>query len=234
MAHTPTLNGFVEGLAILLADDGVVTIEIPYVKDLIDDCEFDTIYHEHLCYFSCTAVDALLRRHGLFLNAVEHFPSLQGGTLRWHVGARPAPRLGARLPRSGAGAGADRARLLPGLRRQGRAHPRRPPRAPDLAAGRRQDDRGVRRGGEGLDARQLRGHRTGTRRLRRRPQRAQARALHARHAPADRRSEPAARADARLRAAARVELPRRDRQQQAEYLRRGGRFIVPVPTPRIA
>jgi hypothetical protein len=88
MAHTPTLNSFVRGLSILLADDGVVTIENTYVKDLIDHCEFDTIYHEHFCYFSCSAVDALMRRHGLYLNAVEHFPTLQGGTLRWHVGAR--------------------------------------------------------------------------------------------------------------------------------------------------
>lgn len=85
MAHTPTLNSFVEGLSVLLADDGVVTIENTYVKDLVDHCEFDTIYHEHFCYFSCTAVDALARRHGLFLNRVEHFPKLQGGTLRWHL-----------------------------------------------------------------------------------------------------------------------------------------------------
>jgi SAM-dependent methyltransferase len=85
MAHTPTLNSFVEGLAVLLADDGLVTIENTYVKDLIDHCEFDTIYHEHFCYFSCSAVDALMRRHGLTLTAVEHFPSLQGGTLRWLV-----------------------------------------------------------------------------------------------------------------------------------------------------
>jgi hypothetical protein len=88
MAHTSTLNSFVEGLSILLADDGVATIENTYVQDLIDHCEFDTIYHEHFCYFSCSAVDALMRRHGLFLNAVEPFPTLQGGTLRWHVGAR--------------------------------------------------------------------------------------------------------------------------------------------------
>ena len=88
MAHTPTLNSFMEGLSILLADDGVATIENTYVKDLIDHCEFDTIYHEHFSYFSCTAVDALARRHGLFLNAVEHFPALQGGTLRWHLGHR--------------------------------------------------------------------------------------------------------------------------------------------------
>ena len=85
MAHTPTLNSFMEGLSILLADDGVATIENTYVKDLIDHTEFDTIYHEHFCYFSCTAVDKLMRRHGLALVRVEHFPSLQGGTLRWWV-----------------------------------------------------------------------------------------------------------------------------------------------------
>ncbi len=90
MAHTPDLNGFVEGLAILLADDGLATIENTYVRDLIDHCEFDTIYHEHFCYFSSSAVDALMRRHGLYLNSVEHFPELQGGTLRWHVGKRDA------------------------------------------------------------------------------------------------------------------------------------------------
>ena len=88
MAHTPTLNSFVEGLSILLADDGIATIENTYVKDLIDHCEFDTIYHEHFSYFSCTAVDALMRRHGLKLLAVDHFPALQGGTLRWHLGHR--------------------------------------------------------------------------------------------------------------------------------------------------
>jgi hypothetical protein len=86
MAHTPTLNSFVEGLSILLADDGIATIENTYVKDLIDHCEFDTIYHEHFSYFSCTAVDALMRRHGLKLVAVDHFPALQGGSLRWTVG----------------------------------------------------------------------------------------------------------------------------------------------------
>jgi len=88
MAHTPTLNSFVDGLRILLADDGLVTIENTYVRDLIDHCEFDTIYHEHFCYFSCAAVHALMRRHGLFLNRIEHFPKMQGGALRWYIGAR--------------------------------------------------------------------------------------------------------------------------------------------------
>jgi hypothetical protein len=96
MAHTPTLNSFVEGLGILVADDGVVTVENTYVKDLVDHLEFDTIYHEHFCYFSCTAVDALARRHGLFLNDVEHFPALQGGSLRWWFGPREDVQQSAR------------------------------------------------------------------------------------------------------------------------------------------
>ena len=96
MAHTPELNSFVEGMSILLADDGVATIENTYVKDLIDHTEFDTIYHEHFCYFSCTAVDELMRRHGLTLVRVEHFPSLQGGTLRWWVAHSDAVEESAR------------------------------------------------------------------------------------------------------------------------------------------
>jgi SAM-dependent methyltransferase len=85
LAHVPDLNGFVAGLATLLAPGGVITIENPYVRDLVDHCEFDTIYHEHFCYYSCTAIDALMRRHGLWLNDVEYFPDLHGGTLRWWV-----------------------------------------------------------------------------------------------------------------------------------------------------
>lgn len=86
MAHVPDLGGFVDGMATLLADDGLITIENHYVRDLIEHAAFDTIYHEHHCYFSCTAVDRLMRRHGLHLNDVEYFPDLHGGTLRWHCG----------------------------------------------------------------------------------------------------------------------------------------------------
>jgi SAM-dependent methyltransferase len=95
MAHVPDLNGFVEGFARLLAPDGVITIENPYVRDLVQNVEFDTIYHEHFCYFSCSAVAQLMRRHGLYLNDVEYFPELHGGTLRWWVArhARPTQRL---------------------------------------------------------------------------------------------------------------------------------------------
>lgn len=85
MAHVPDLNSFVEGLSILVADDGIVSVENPGVGALLEHNEFDTIYHEHFCYFSTTAVDALMRRHGLRLVDVQHFPEIHGGTLRWRM-----------------------------------------------------------------------------------------------------------------------------------------------------
>jgi len=83
MAHVPELNDFVSGLAGLVAAGGVITVENPSVIALVSHREFDTIYHEHYCYFSCTAVDALMRRHGLTMFRVQEFPKLHGGTLRW-------------------------------------------------------------------------------------------------------------------------------------------------------
>jgi hypothetical protein len=74
----------VAGIGVLLAERGVAVIEAPYVRDLIDRCEFDTIYHEHLCYFSVTALDRLFARHQLVLSRVEHYP-LHGGSLRLYV-----------------------------------------------------------------------------------------------------------------------------------------------------
>ena len=56
LAHVAGLNGFVAGIQLLLKDEGVAVIEVPYLMEMIDCCEFDTIYHEHLCYFSVTAL----------------------------------------------------------------------------------------------------------------------------------------------------------------------------------
>ena len=84
LAHVADLHGFVEGIRTLLKEDGVAVIEMPYVKDLVDHCEFDTIYHEHLCYFSITALDYLFRMHSLFLNNVKRL-SIHGGSLRIYV-----------------------------------------------------------------------------------------------------------------------------------------------------
>ncbi len=80
-AHVADTNGFVAGLKVLLKGDGLVVIEVPYVRDLIERCEFDTIYHEHLCYFSVTALDRLVRRHGLYLSRIERL-KIHGGSLR--------------------------------------------------------------------------------------------------------------------------------------------------------
>ena len=84
LAHVPDLNGFVEGIRILLKETGVAVIEAPYVVDLVDHCEFDTIYHQHLCYFSVTALDRLFRSHNLYLNDVQR-TWIHGGSLRLFV-----------------------------------------------------------------------------------------------------------------------------------------------------
>lgn len=91
MAHIPDPNDFVAGMAHLLDDDGVITVENPSVWDLVDRCAFDTVYHEHFFYHSCLSVKALVERHGLHLNHVEYFPDLHGGTNRWHIAHRDAP-----------------------------------------------------------------------------------------------------------------------------------------------
>ncbi len=84
LAHVADLNGFVRGLEFLLKPDGVAIIEVPYVCDMIDRLEFDTIYHEHLCYFSLTSLDHLFRRHGLQIAEVKRLP-IHGGTLHLSV-----------------------------------------------------------------------------------------------------------------------------------------------------
>ncbi|MEM9515293.1 MAG: class I SAM-dependent methyltransferase [Actinomycetota bacterium] len=91
MAHIPDPNDFVAGMALLLDDDGVITVENPSVWDLVDRGAFDTIYHEHFFYHSCLSVKALVERHGLHLNHVEYFPDLHGGTNRWYIGHHDDP-----------------------------------------------------------------------------------------------------------------------------------------------
>lgn len=87
LAHVADTNGFVRGIGELLKEDGTTSIEVPYVRDLIEHAEFDTIYHEHLCYFSVMSAEALFRRNGLVLNRVERIP-IHGGSLRLYAGRR--------------------------------------------------------------------------------------------------------------------------------------------------
>jgi SAM-dependent methyltransferase len=81
LAHVPDLNGFVSGIRTILAPDGIAVIETPYVRDLLERREFDTIYHEHLSYFSVTALAHCLTRNGLTMVDVDRIP-VHGGSLR--------------------------------------------------------------------------------------------------------------------------------------------------------
>lgn len=90
LAHVADLAGVVEGIRMLLRDDGVAVIEVPYARDLIEKCEFDTIYHEHLCYFSGTALSRLFSLHKLSLIDVRRL-STHGGSLRLYVAKSGSP-----------------------------------------------------------------------------------------------------------------------------------------------
>lgn len=91
LAHVADLNGVVAGFSSILKPNGVVVVEVPYLKDLFDQIEFDTIYHEHLCYFSLTALKRLFQRHRLSIVDVERL-QIHGGSLRIfavHAGTAP-------------------------------------------------------------------------------------------------------------------------------------------------
>ena len=81
VAHVADLKGVVAGIGRLLKPDGVAVIENHYVKDLIDHVEFDSIYHEHLCYYSVTSLERLFRQAGMRLVDAERIP-IHGGSLR--------------------------------------------------------------------------------------------------------------------------------------------------------
>jgi len=87
LAHVPDLHDFVAGLAVLLKPLGTLSIEFPHLLRLIEEVQFDTIYHEHFCYFSLAPVERLLGEHGLSVFDIEQLPT-HGGSLR--VLAAPA------------------------------------------------------------------------------------------------------------------------------------------------
>jgi 2-polyprenyl-3-methyl-5-hydroxy-6-metoxy-1,4-benzoquinol methylase len=81
LAQVPDLNDFVEGLKILLKPQGVITIEFPHLMRLMEENQFDTIYHEHFSYFSWITSEKIFAAHGLTLFDVEELPT-HGGSLR--------------------------------------------------------------------------------------------------------------------------------------------------------
>jgi hypothetical protein len=84
LAQVPDLNDFVSGLKILLKPRGAITMEFPHLMKLIDENQFDTIYHEHFSYFSFLTVEKIFAAHGLTVFDVEELPT-HGGSLRIYV-----------------------------------------------------------------------------------------------------------------------------------------------------
>ena len=81
LAHVPDIDDFVQGLKTALHHDGVITMEFPHLLRLVEDCQFDTIYHEHFSYLSFTTVKKIFEAHGLEMFDVEEQPT-HGGSLR--------------------------------------------------------------------------------------------------------------------------------------------------------
>ena len=91
LPHVPDINDFVAGLRILLPETGRATLELPHLLHLIEQIQFDTIYHEHLSYFSLATLETVFRAHGLRVFDVDELPT-HGGSLRLHVCAEAAPQ----------------------------------------------------------------------------------------------------------------------------------------------
>ena len=81
IAHVPDIHGVIEGVARVLKQTGIVVIETPYVRDMVERVEFDTIYHEHLYYYSLQSLSHVLGAHGLEVIDVERIP-VHGGSIR--------------------------------------------------------------------------------------------------------------------------------------------------------
>jgi hypothetical protein len=91
--HVDDIGSFTDGLPLLLADDGILIIEASYLVDLIDQTLFDTIYHEHLCYLSLTPMVPFFQRHGLEIMAAEKVPfGASGPALRVWAQKQGGPR----------------------------------------------------------------------------------------------------------------------------------------------
>ncbi|MCA0930685.1 class I SAM-dependent methyltransferase [Ruegeria profundi] len=88
LAHVADTNDFIAGIAELLSEDGVAVIEFPYLRDLVEHGEFDTIYHQHLLYLSLSPLKRLFQSHGLHLTDAER-TSIHGGSLRIYVERKP-------------------------------------------------------------------------------------------------------------------------------------------------
>lgn len=87
LAHVPDINGFVEGLSLVLNPEGTITMEFPHLMCLMEQSQFDTIYHEHFYYLSLTTVQTIFQAHELEIYDVEELPT-HGGSLRIYAAHR--------------------------------------------------------------------------------------------------------------------------------------------------
>jgi SAM-dependent methyltransferase len=122
LAHVPDLNDFVSGMKVLLAPDGVITMEFPHLMRLIDENQWDTIYHEHFSYFSFLTANRLFEAHGLRLFDVEELPT-HGGSLRIYGchaedAGKPDSEAAAELRERERAAGYERLDTYPGYGRR--------------------------------------------------------------------------------------------------------------------
>jgi len=92
LAHVDDTAGFLQGAAALVDDEGAVIVEVPYAREMLERVEYDTVYHEHLCYFSVTALKRLGEAAGLGIVRVDEVP-VHGGSVRvwFRKGAEPGP-----------------------------------------------------------------------------------------------------------------------------------------------
>lgn len=90
-AHVPDPGLMLEAMKLLLHDHGIIVIEVPYVKELIDQLAFDTIYHEHHSYFSVSSLNHLCSTHDLYIHDVEAI-NVHGGSIRITIGKNNAPK----------------------------------------------------------------------------------------------------------------------------------------------
>lgn len=91
LAHVPDINDFVGGMKQLLSENGIITMEFPHLQRLVEQNQFDTIYHEHFSYLSFSAVSRVFEHHGLRMFDVEELPT-HGGSIRIYACHTDAPR----------------------------------------------------------------------------------------------------------------------------------------------
>lgn len=93
LPHVAGTHDLIEGLRIALADDGLLAIEVHYAKKIFEELQYDSIYHEHICYFTLRSVEEALKRHGLYVTDIAESP-ISGGALILYC----APRAPAKAP----------------------------------------------------------------------------------------------------------------------------------------